>query len=159
MSDIRGDIARRIEERLEATGIAQRALAKTLDVSPETVWKWVNGKTVPSAENIPGLASALGKPIAWFFGTDEEPSAPESRFEPDLPPALAAFLAGTRVTEGERTALIDLAKRRSDGAIDYADELQALRVPAGKKVEDRSQADAPRLAPDAPRAAPIKRKR
>jgi transcriptional regulator with XRE-family HTH domain len=43
-------------------------LAKTINVSRQTVSRWEKGETEPDASELAGIAAATGKPLEYFYG-------------------------------------------------------------------------------------------
>ncbi|MCW5867456.1 MAG: helix-turn-helix transcriptional regulator [Candidatus Eremiobacteraeota bacterium] len=43
-----------------ALGLSQSALAKKTGQKRQYIWGWENGKSLPTADKLPGLADALG---------------------------------------------------------------------------------------------------
>lgn len=63
----------------EALRWSQVELARQIGVSdPQRVSKWERGIYMPSTDALTGLASALGKDLAWFF-TDHAPENASAR--------------------------------------------------------------------------------
>lgn len=62
------------QARIKAA-LSQRDLAKQLGVSSVAVVKWESGKSFPSADKLPALASALGVPIDELYSRDSPPAA------------------------------------------------------------------------------------
>lgn len=56
-----------LRERLDASGVTQAAIAKTLLRSYTTVNNWFVGRTSPAATELPEIAAALGCTIAELF--------------------------------------------------------------------------------------------
>ena len=49
-----------IAQHLADVGLTQRELAERVGVSQPTVSDWVNGEKIPTGDNVPRLAAALG---------------------------------------------------------------------------------------------------
>lgn len=66
----------RLGQRLHDTrvmlGLTQRDLAQQLNISERTVNRWEKGKNYPNPEQLAYIAEMSGRPIAYFFGVDEE---------------------------------------------------------------------------------------
>lgn len=56
-------VAQRINILRKEKGLSQEALAEILDVSPQAVSKWENGKALPETSTLPLLAKTLGASI------------------------------------------------------------------------------------------------
>ena len=54
--------------RIEA-GLSQLDVAKTLDVSPASVWAWETGRKLPRLETAFQLSRLYGKTVDDLFGT------------------------------------------------------------------------------------------
>lgn len=66
MGSITEHISQKIKELRESADLTQTALAKKLDVAPNTVSRWENGTYKPSLEDLDELARFFDKPI-WVF--------------------------------------------------------------------------------------------
>lgn len=62
----------RIKEILDANGVTQRELAKTLGVSAVTVNAWAVGRRLPSLEILDRIATSLGISIKEFFADEQD---------------------------------------------------------------------------------------
>jgi len=51
-----------------AAGLTQLSVAKTLDVTPTTIWAWETGKKLPRLETAFQLARLYGKSVDDLFG-------------------------------------------------------------------------------------------
>ena len=60
----------RIKELREAAGICQSELADRMGVRPPSVFKWENGMSQPTAENLVKLADILGVTIDALLGRE-----------------------------------------------------------------------------------------
>ena len=49
-----------MKERRLARGLTQVKLAFAIDTTPQMVWNWENGKSLPSTQNLLKLSRALG---------------------------------------------------------------------------------------------------
>ncbi len=72
-------ISRKIKELREAAAMSQTALAKLVDVTPNTVSRWENGTYKPKIEDLERLARALKQPIWVFFPSEVEPPTEAQR--------------------------------------------------------------------------------
>jgi transcriptional regulator with XRE-family HTH domain len=63
----------RLKRYLKDEEVSQAELARRLGVSQPTVWEWLNGKSLPSAERLKALSEATGISI------DDLLAAPPSR--------------------------------------------------------------------------------
>ena len=52
-----------IKQLLADHGLTQSSVAKSLEVTPSQVCKWLNGSLVPSEDNLAELANLLGEPV------------------------------------------------------------------------------------------------
>ena len=55
-------------------GMSQEDLAERLHVSRQTISKWETGQSLPSAETLMALASALGTPLDFFSSEESHPT-------------------------------------------------------------------------------------
>lgn len=58
------------QARIDA-GLTQESVAEKIGVIPHMVKDYEADRKKPSLDRMPRLASALGKPIGWFFGEDD----------------------------------------------------------------------------------------
>ncbi|MGC1214129.1 MAG: helix-turn-helix transcriptional regulator [Micromonospora sp.] len=105
--------ARYVQAIREATGLSRPAMAKRLDVSPATVWRWETGKQKPESPAVPQV-------IAELFGLDLDEvltaaglrtgaavprkPVPEVPLDPDVA-LIARRLSDPRVGEAEKTII------------------------------------------------------
>ncbi|ELY5939591.1 helix-turn-helix domain-containing protein [Cronobacter sakazakii] len=67
----------RINKLLKDNGWSQSELAQKLNLTQQTVQKWVKGKSSPSMDNIDKLVELTGYPPRWFMTSiDEEEQEP-----------------------------------------------------------------------------------
>ncbi|BBV66743.1 transcriptional regulator [Klebsiella sp. STW0522-44] len=62
----------RLLRALEEAGISQSELGRRVGVNSQTVSNWCNTGNFPRKEKLELFPQALGKPLYWFFMTDEE---------------------------------------------------------------------------------------
>jgi transcriptional regulator with XRE-family HTH domain len=77
--NLRVKIHQRIKKRRKALGVSQRLLASTLNKSITTISTWENGHTVPSTDELLGLARYLNVSVDWLLSGREfksDPGAP-----------------------------------------------------------------------------------
>jgi len=67
-------IGRRLRELRAARELSLRQLAKVIGASPSLLSQIENGKVMPSVDTLYHLGSALGTPVAAFFGAPPEPT-------------------------------------------------------------------------------------
>jgi transcriptional regulator with XRE-family HTH domain len=65
----------RINKLLKENGWSQVELAQKLDVTQQTVQKWVKGKSSPSMDNIDKLVGLTGYPPHWFMLAPDDESS------------------------------------------------------------------------------------
>jgi transcriptional regulator with XRE-family HTH domain len=65
------EIAKKIKTAREQMRYSQPQLANAISVDKNTVWRWENEKTEPSAGEIIKLAEALRVPVAYLLGDSE----------------------------------------------------------------------------------------
>src|SRR5437870_13896304 len=61
------DISRQVKQLRAALKLTQHGLAERLDVRPQVVASWEQGRKVPSAKNYQQLARLASPQKAWFF--------------------------------------------------------------------------------------------
>lgn len=62
----------RLQRAIDDAGISQSELGRRIGVNSQTVSHWCNAGIFPRKEKLALLPGALGKPLYWFFMTDEE---------------------------------------------------------------------------------------
>jgi transcriptional regulator with XRE-family HTH domain len=67
-------IGRRLRELRSARELSLRQLARVIGASPSLLSQIENGKVMPSVDTLYHLGSALGTPVAAFFGAPPEPT-------------------------------------------------------------------------------------
>lgn len=53
----------RLKQYLEENSISQTEIAREVGVKQPTVWEWINGESLPSAENLQKLSRVTGLTI------------------------------------------------------------------------------------------------
>lgn len=78
-------LSHNIQQARKRAGLSQAKLAELLDVKENTVWRWENGKSSPSAPIIVRLAAALNTTVAYLSGETDNParSAPAEQPLPE----------------------------------------------------------------------------
>ncbi len=74
--DLMEHVAARIRELRQSyggEGISQDALARALDISPNTISRWETGAYKPSIQDLNRLAGFFGTSILAFFPNAEQP--------------------------------------------------------------------------------------
>lgn len=62
----------RLQRALDQAGISQSELGRRVGVNSQSVSGWCNSGIIPRKEKLAMFPEALGKPLYWFFMTDEE---------------------------------------------------------------------------------------
>ncbi|EAA7571152.1 helix-turn-helix domain-containing protein [Salmonella enterica subsp. enterica] len=86
----------RLLRALEEAGISQSELGRRVGVNSQTVSNWCNTGNFPRKEKLELFPQALGKPLYWFFMTDEEENQ------------LKAITASKTVLTEKQAALLDV---------------------------------------------------
>ena len=133
----REEIASRIRETIKARGIKQADLARTVDVTPTTMWKYLSGTTGPDKKLV-AIARALGVSAEWLENGGEDNGDPFTRvietfiteIGPTLKPPLSPLEAEWarkyphhRVTHGKLLDMV-LSVRNGLTAEEAADSAQ-----------------------------------
>lgn len=63
--------AGRIVQAREEAGLEQKELAALIGVTPRALRYWESGKRTPRKPALRALARQLGRPVAWFYETEE----------------------------------------------------------------------------------------
>lgn len=67
------DLGSRISAWLRIRGMTQKALARSVGVTPGAVTAWVKGESSPTQKNLQGVVDALGLSMAEFYGSMPKP--------------------------------------------------------------------------------------
>ncbi|AYL75094.1 TPA: helix-turn-helix domain-containing protein [Citrobacter freundii] len=105
----------RLLRALDEAGISQSELGRRVGVNSQTVSNWCNTGNFPRKEKLALFPEALGKPLYWFFLTDEEESYLKATSESKtvLNEKQAALLEiFDQLPEVEQTRFIELASNR-----------------------------------------------
>ncbi|WP_313073251.1 helix-turn-helix domain-containing protein [Atlantibacter hermannii] len=70
--DLNMNFEERLQRALDEAGISQSELGRRIGVNSQTVSHWCNAGIFPRKEKLALLPGALGKPLYWFFLSDEE---------------------------------------------------------------------------------------
>jgi len=70
--DLNMNFEERLQRALDEAGISQSELGRRIGVNSQTVSHWCNAGIFPRKEKLALLPDALGKPLYWFFLSDEE---------------------------------------------------------------------------------------
>ncbi|MDU7198606.1 helix-turn-helix domain-containing protein [Phytobacter diazotrophicus] len=73
--DANMNFEKRLLRALDEAGISQSELGRRVGVNSQTVSNWCNTGNFPRKEKLELFPQALGKPLYWFFMTDEEESS------------------------------------------------------------------------------------
>ena len=57
------EFAKRLKSYLKHARLSQQNVADALDIPRNTVWRWINGKTIPESSNIQSLAKLLNMSV------------------------------------------------------------------------------------------------
>lgn len=82
----------RLAEARKTEQFSQAELAKLLGVARETLARWESGKQMMSVDLLPKLASALNKPVEWFFEEDSSQAPPPEPTPPTPAPSEASLM-------------------------------------------------------------------
>lgn len=66
-------IGKRIADLITKKKISNAGLARAIDVSRPTIGNWIEGKSMPSGENLNNLANALGVDPNWLVTGEPQP--------------------------------------------------------------------------------------
>ncbi len=102
----------RLQKAIDDAGISQSELGRRIGVNSQTVSHWCNAGIFPRKEKLALLPDALGKPLYWFFMSDEEAEQ------------IASITASKTVLNQKQKALLDvfdqLPESEQDRFIDLA---------------------------------------
>ena len=105
----------RLLRALDEAGISQSELGRRVGVNSQTVSNWCNTGNFPRKEKLALFTEALGKPLYWFFLSDEEEAHLKATSESKtvLNEKQAALLeVFDQLPEVEQTRFIQLASDR-----------------------------------------------
>ena len=113
--DMNMNFEKRLQRALEEAGISQSELGRRVGVNSQTVSNWCNTGNFPRKEKLALFPEALGKPLYWFFLSDEEEAHLKAKSESKtiLNEKQAALLeVFDQLPEVEQTMFIQLASDR-----------------------------------------------
>ncbi len=82
------NIGIRLKELLDGSGMKQVELAKKLDVSTNTIQRWIKGEASPRTENLVQMANVFGIPVGYFTSERNESDDPSFVLLLDAPYAM-----------------------------------------------------------------------
>ncbi|OAT52164.1 DNA-binding repressor [Kluyvera georgiana ATCC 51603] len=68
----------RLQQAIDEAGISQSELGRRVGVNSQSVSGWCNAGIIPRKEKLALLPQALGRPLYWFFMSEEEEHAIEA---------------------------------------------------------------------------------
>ncbi|EKY3920330.1 helix-turn-helix domain-containing protein [Enterobacter hormaechei] len=113
--ELKMNFEERLQRAIDEAGISQSELGRRIGVNSQTVSHWCNSGIFPRKEKLVLLPEALGKPLYWFFMTDEEEQhiASVMQSKTVLTPYQSALLeVFDQLPEAEQDRFISLAKTR-----------------------------------------------
>lgn len=113
--ELKMNFEERLQRAIDEAGISQSELGRRIGVNSQTVSHWCNSGIFPRKEKLILLPEALGKPLYWFFMTDEEEQyiASITQSKTVLNPHQSALLEiFDQLPEAEQDRFISLAKTR-----------------------------------------------
>lgn len=120
----------RLLRALNEAGISQSELGRRLGVNSQTVSNWCNSGIFPRKEKLALFPQALGKPLYWFFMSDDEEqqlasvTASKTILNQKQEALLEVF---DQLPEVEQQRFIDLAKTRLNELDDFMAEFLRRR--------------------------------
>ncbi len=75
--DQKAEMGHRIKKAAEEAGLSGYAIAKRLKVHFPTVYRWLRGDRMPAPALLQAYADLVGKPVAYFYGQEEENERPQ----------------------------------------------------------------------------------
>lgn len=113
---------KRLRRLMEEYGLSVREVQEEMDLeSPQAVYKWLNGKTMPSTENLLVLSKLLHLPMEELLVLEEgneRDAAKRTEWEKNHPPLFMAYRLWdsnpVRRADAERLSLLieDIAQER-----------------------------------------------
>jgi len=117
-------IQNRITASLAAMGISMREASIRAGMNPDTLGKFMSGKTQSlKANNLTALAEALDVPLAWLSGTSDDMGAPLDTAQPGI-------LFG---------GIVEAGAFRANDSLDQTAELRRVDVAPDPRFPARSQ--------------------
>ncbi|MDM3155775.1 helix-turn-helix domain-containing protein [Citrobacter sp. Cf122] len=113
--ELKMNFEERLQRALDEAGMSQSELGRRIGVNSQTVSHWCNAGIFPRKEKLILLPEALGKPLYWFFMTDEEEEhiVSVTQSKTVLNPQQSALLeVFDQLPEAEQERFISLAKTR-----------------------------------------------
>ena len=77
-------LGQRIKEKREQLGFSQDKLARILNVTPQTVYRWEKGKAVPRPELLEKICRVFDTPLEWFYRSDDINQTETTDIPPDI---------------------------------------------------------------------------
>ncbi|MEH4265728.1 helix-turn-helix domain-containing protein [Klebsiella aerogenes] len=120
----------RLQQALDEAGISQSELGRRVGVNSQSVSGWCNSGIIPRKEKLALLPEALGRPLYWFFMSEEEEKAIEAAtasktvLNHQQKRLLEVF---DQLPEVEQERFIDLAINRLDELDQFLKEYQQRR--------------------------------
>lgn len=108
---------KRLQQALNDKKMSQSELGRLVDASSQTVNAWCNSNAFPRKDKLDLLPQILGKPLYWFFMSEQEEkdflAVTESKtvLNSKQNQLLEAF---NQLPESEQSKFIDMAKARLD---------------------------------------------
>lgn len=69
----KGELGKRIAFARELAGLQQAALARLLDLTPQTMWRYETGRSMPSLDTLARIAVLCGVSRDWLIFGEGEP--------------------------------------------------------------------------------------
>ena len=82
-------LASKLRQARQEADLTQQRAAELATLEPNTIWRYEAGRREPSASTLETLANTYNKPIDWFFGEENGPTASfvhPGTAEPESPP-------------------------------------------------------------------------
>ncbi|MCF6688298.1 helix-turn-helix domain-containing protein [Raoultella terrigena] len=106
----------RLQQALDEAGISQSELARRVGVNSQSVSGWCNSGIIPRKEKLALLPEALGRPLYWFFMSEDEEKAVE------------AATASKTVLNDKQSRLLEVFDQLPEAEQDRFIELARIRL-------------------------------
>ena len=68
--ELRKRLGSRLRDGRQAAGYTQERVAELLNISPNIVWRWEDGRVAPMLDRLDHLADIYGVSVDWLLGRD-----------------------------------------------------------------------------------------
>lgn len=110
----KSETGKRIRKLMLRSGVTVRELQEEMNLeSPQAVYKWINGKALPSVENLLILGKMLNMPVESIVVLEEKDREQAERWNKKHPPIVMASYLGisSQVQKADAERLIVIVEK------------------------------------------------